>query len=353
MKRNEQRSRVLQALHRENEDYIPFDFILCPSLYEQFKTKTGETDYREFYDIPVRFIEAPQTGNRNKFFGYFKEDPGKLTIDNFGVGSKPGSLAHFSAMVHPMESMQKLSEFKEYPYPVPEDWDWSAFETNSARLKENGRVVAAGLAMTIFEIAWYMRGMDRFMMDMMTEPELAEYHMDRITEIRCRSAAEYAGRGADILFLGDDVATQRGMMMSPEMWRRFLKPRLREVIRCAKKINPEIMIDYHSDGDASEIVGELIEIGVDILNPVQPECMDPGELKRLYGTELTFHGTIGTQTTMPFGTPDEVRWVCKKMMETVGAGGGLLLAPTHVLEPEVPWINIEAMIETIRERNGK
>jgi uroporphyrinogen decarboxylase len=113
------------------------------------------------------------------------------------------------------------------------------------------------------------------------------------------------------------------------------------------------LIFYHGDGNLQAIIPELIEIGVDILNPVQPECMDPVEIKKQYGEQLSFWGTIGTQTVMPFGSPQQVREVCEKMIQEVGRGGGLGLAPTHVLEPEVPWENIQAFIDAVHTYNSK
>jgi uroporphyrinogen decarboxylase len=110
-----------------------------------------------------------------------------------------------------------------------------------------------------------------------------------------------------------------------------------------------VLVFYHSDGNILPIIPELIEIGVDILNPIQPECMDPAELKRMYGDKLSFWGTIGTQTTMPFGTPDDVRNEVCERIATVGKGGGLFLSPSHILEPEVPWANIEAFVEAERK----
>ena len=106
---------------------------------------------------------------------------------------------------------------------------------------------------------------------------------------------------------------------------------------------------YHSDGVIYDIIPELIEIGVDVLNPVQPECVDPVLLKQQYGNKLSFWGTVGTQTTMPFGSPQDVRDTVRHMIETVGDGGGFLIAPTHLLEPEVPWENIEAFVQAVRE----
>ena len=110
-----------------------------------------------------------------------------------------------------------------------------------------------------------------------------------------------------------------------------------------------MMVFYHSDGDISSIIPELIEIGIDVLNPVQPECLDPAQVKREYGDRLAFWGTISIQRTMPFGTPEDVRQEVRDRVNTVGRSGGLLLAPTHVLEPEVPWENIVALFEAIEE----
>lgn len=136
-------------------------------------------------------------------------------------------------------------------------------------------------------------------------------------------------------------------MMSPEMWREWLKPRWRSVVQGAKNINPDILAWYHSDGDIRPLIPDLIEIGFDILNPIQPECMDPAELKRQYGDRLAFWGCIGTQTTMPFGSPDDVREAVRWTIENVGHHGGLLVAPTHVLEPDVPWENVRALAEAV------
>ncbi len=124
---------------------------------------------------------------------------------------------------------------------------------------------------------------------------------------------------------------------------------MRSIISVAKRINPEVIISYHSDGDIEKIIPELIEIGIEVLNPVQPECMNPAKLKNKYGDKLAFWGTIGTQTTMPFGTPQDVRGVVRERIETVGRGGGLLIAPSHVLEPGVSWENIFAFVEAVKD----
>jgi uroporphyrinogen decarboxylase len=148
--------------------------------------------------------------------------------------------------------------------------------------------------------------------------------------------------------LGDDVGTQRGLLMSARLWRKWLKPRLAQVIAAARAANPEVLIAYHTDGDVTPLVPEFIEIGVQVLNPIQPECLDPFALKAEYGNRLAFWGTLGTQSTLPFGAPDDVRRDIEQRIEIVGKGGGLLLAPTHMVEPEVPWENILAYVDTVK-----
>jgi uroporphyrinogen decarboxylase len=137
--------------------------------------------------------------------------------------------------------------------------------------------------------------------------------------------------------------------MSLPMWRKWFKPRLAKVWAAAKRINPDLLISYHTDGYVEPFIPELIEIGLDVLNPVQPECMDPAEIKSKFGNHLAFFGTIGTQTTLPFGTPDDVRREVKTRIETVGHNGGLVLAPSHLVEPDVPWENLMAFFEAAEQ----
>jgi uroporphyrinogen decarboxylase len=137
--------------------------------------------------------------------------------------------------------------------------------------------------------------------------------------------------------------------MSMELWRTWLKPRLKRVIDAARAEQPDVLIQYHSCGYVEPFIDELIEIGVDILNPVQPECMDPVELHARYGDRLSFNGCLGTQTTLPFGTAQEVRDTVRHYLNLAGDRGGIVVCPTHLVEPEVPWANIEAYIETIRD----
>lgn len=190
--------------------------------------------------------------------------------------------------------------------------------------------------------------MEDLMMDMMSDDPIASYLLDEVTARAAHRAASYARAGVDMLYLGDDIGMQRTPMMSLELYCKWLKPRLAAVIRAARDVNPDILVFYHSCGFVTPFLPHLIEAGVDVLNPVQPESMDFGAICREYGGKISFHGTIGTQTTMPFGTPQQVRETVWKHLQIAKPFGGLLPAPTHLLEPEVPWENVLAYAEACR-----
>ena len=201
---------------------------------------------------------------------------------------------------------------------------------------------------TIFETAWALRGLERMMLDLAVDPDLAETILDIPFHYHLAAAKTLVGLGVDMIWTGDDVGAQSAMMISPAMWRRFLKPRMAEFFAELKRINPAVKVAYHSDGAIGPIIPELIEIGVDVLNPIQPACIDPARLKRDYGEKLCFWGSIDEQHTLPFGTPADVRNEVKSRLETLGKGGGLIIGPTHHVQLDTPMENFRAMIETIK-----
>lgn len=214
------------------------------------------------------------------------------------------------------------------------------------------RICCGFSAIQIFEPAWYLRGLDNLLCDMMVDEDMAAACLKRMADHQVQLARRVAECGFDVIVFGDDVGTQKALMMSYDLWLKWLKPDMKRAIEAAKEVNPQVVAYYHSDGVIYDIIEDLIEIGVDVLNPIQPECIDPIQVKTLYGDRLSFWGTIGTQTTMPFGTPEEVDAKVKEIIEVVGHGGGLCIAPTHMLEPEVPYENLEAFVAAVREYGG-
>jgi uroporphyrinogen decarboxylase len=347
------RERVIRALRREGPDKVPRELpwgSFTPSLMEVFKQKTGANDPAEYFNYEVRALNFKSPEKKNDFSKYFSELPPNARIDDWGTARVPGSNFHFERYLFPMEKLNSPYEIEEYPFPdYLKEFSHQHFKQTVIDYHKRDLAVTGELACTIFEIAWYMRGMENLLMDFTINPEFAAALLDKLTEIRVKQIMKYVEAGVDIVQLGDDVGQQVGLIMGPDTWRKWLKPRLAKVIETAKSINPKVLIFYHSDGDVRALIPEFIEIGIDILNPIQPECMNPAELKNIYGKQLSFWGTIGTQTTMPFGSPEEVKKIIKERIETVGKDGGLLLGPTHILEPEVPWDNILAFFDAIDE----
>jgi uroporphyrinogen decarboxylase len=349
------RELFLTAMRRQSDGYVPFDFELCPDLAVQFGARFGGIGPEDHYGFPLRRLTARFVGDaRARYAPFFTQTPG-VTWNEWGVGAKAGSLAHFTEAVPALAGVEgnPAASFERFPLPDPAtEYDWAGFESKVKLTKARGLVAVARMGQTIFETAWAIRGMENYLVDLFQDAPAAEILAERITAARLVMAEKYVDCGCDLLWLGDDVGTQTGMMMDPGLWRSMFKPRLARIIAAAKARNPRLMIIYHSDGDVRLIVPDLIEMGIDILNPVQPECMDPYEMKRTYGDRLSFFGTVGTQRLMPFGTPAQVAEECRRLVRELGAGGGFWIAPTHMLEPEVPWDNIDAFTETISAHNG-
>lgn len=197
--------------------------------------------------------------------------------------------------------------------------------------------------------AEYLRGQEKYWIGLKLWAEFSQVLLDRITEIRCEQAQETARAGADVLFTSESIGTQDGLLISPEMWRAWYKGRLKRIFDAAREVKPDILIFLYADGKFEELIPDLIEIGVDILGPAAPEYTDPALLKERYGNNLSWWGTISTQTTLPFGTPQEVRQEVERRIKTVGRGGGLCIGPTHRVMPEVPWENLMVLYEAVGE----
>ncbi len=344
------RERVLTAMRRQVPDRVPKEWSFTPAVQEEFVRRTGRSNAAEFFGFERRGVGLKGVPQLPDFSPWFPDgSPEGTTFNEYGSGHTPAGFYHFTGRIYPLERARSVRELDEFPWPdyTPE-WRHEHLEQHVADLHD-GEWLASGGVGHIWETAWQMTRMEKLMQDMALNPPFAGYIFDRIAEDRAFAARRFAEAGADVFHCGDDIGMQDRLMMSPAMWREWLKPRWRRVIKAAKDVNPDILAFYHSDGDVREVIEDLIEIGFDILNPVQPECMDPAELKRRYGDRLAFWGCVGTQTTMPFGTPDDVRQVVRDLMATVGEGGGLLIAPTHVLEPDVPWENIMALFEAVEE----
>ena len=202
---------------------------------------------------------------------------------------------------------------------------------------------------TIFESAWALRGYERLMIDMAADPAKASQVLDIPFSYHKVVTQRLVRLGVDMIWLGDDVGGQNAMLMSPRMWRQYFKPRMAELIASLRAINPQVKIAYHTDGMVYPIIPDLIEIGLDILNPIQPMAMDPVKLKNEYGRNLCFWGSLDIQQTLPFGTPEQVKQEVITRLKTIGREGGLIIGPTHNVQLDTPLDNFWAMLDAIRQ----
>lgn len=370
------RERIVSALSRQETDRIPMGIHFAAAKYEEFVTKTGGTDPSDYFDLDYRHasVTPPQTlPDFSRYFAGRVPDWPDTSTPDFALEPFRGSEAYFAIGSH-NTAMNEWGEYriygdnrdyhrKVYPlnhpdcsiadveaYPFPDLFSEYRYQGIKDKIQDlHKRELAAVLSWetTIFEKAWRIRGLEELMTDLVINPALVECLFDQIARRTGYLATLYAQAGVDIIQFGDDIGSQQGMMISPQHWRTYLKPRMAKIITDVKLANPGLLVFYHSDGNIEPVIPDLIGIGVDILNPLQPECMDIAKLKRMYGERLSFWGGIGVQTTMPFSTPGEVRAAVKQLVEAAGKGGGLLIAPAHLIERDVPWYNVEAFVEAV------
>jgi len=343
------RERLLRAVNREVPDRVPVTLAyghiddLCRERGHPEMVGALRQDLRL-----VTFVSRPREAN--EFARYHTPLPRSASVNEWGIGFVLSSTGQSARHLHPLAQAKHPPDIDSYPFPdMTEAWRHAGLDADVAAVHAEGLAAVGQMSQTIFELAWGLRGFAALLMDLALNPALAAALLDRITGIRCFMARRFAEAGVDVLRLGDDIGTQRGLLMSPGTWRQWLKPRLARVIEAARSVNPTLPIKYHTDGDARDVIADLCDVGVTILNPVQPECLDQAALKREFGDSLAFWGCISVQSTLPFGTPEEVRLTVREVIETMGCGGGLVLGPTHTVGEDVPWENILALYQAAEE----
>jgi len=349
------RERVHAALAHQATDRVPrllYEEAIgyTPSIERLLHKHCAPQNPRDYFDMDITSATFNPTAlPRERFTEWLGKDAAAALasgeVDEWGVWWKAGGFHHFAHIESPLRGIQDPQRIHEYPWPdLDQAYRFDQLRQRVAAIHAHGRAVAA-YAGSVLEQSWYIRGLEDLMMDMLAAPEIAHFFFERTAALQQHTAEQFARAGVDIIITGDDVAGQHGLLMSRATWLEFLQPRLAATVRAVKRANPASFVFYHSDGNLASLIPDLIATGIDILNPIQPECMDPAAIKRQFGDRLSFWGTVSVQKTMPFGTPDDVRAEVRSRIRDVGNGGGLILAPAHVLGPEVPWENIQAFFD--------
>lgn len=331
------RERVQQAIRYIQPDRVPYHVSYTALARRKLEAFYGTEDLDAVLDNHI-------VKYKPRCDDYLVEVGPDLWRDEFGVIWDRQGDADVGTVVNCVLDTRSLAGYT-FPDPLlPCRYSkLPAFiDTHRARF----RVVNFGKS--LFERGWSMRGMENILIDMAEAPEWVEELLDAITDFNLATITEVTKYDIDAVMFGDDWGTQRGLLFSPRMWRRLIKPRIARLYRAVKQAGKAVFI--HSCGQVQELFPELIELGVDVFNPFQPEVMDLNEIKRRFDQRLAFYGGMSIQRTLPFGTPQTVRDEARRLMDEIGRGGGYIVAPSHDMPGDIPLENMVAFIEAVRDQ---
>lgn len=326
--------RVQQVLRHEKVDRFPtqanFTKVMRKKIADHLSVSDSEVDNR--FDNHLLRVDLTQHSS---------------SLDWWGVGFDTREEGYFIKN-HPMADTTDLSGFL---WPDPDEPGLlreaeTAVNTVQEAGSESRPFIIPNLGFALFERAWSLRGMEQFMMDLALDEVWCEELLERITHIQVRLAERYVEAGVDGGYFGDDLGAQKGLLFSPEVWRRLFKPRLKRMFRVFTDAGLPVIM--HSDGDIMEIIPDLIDIGLSCLNPCQPEVLDHRRLKREFGNSLSFYGGLSTQGTLPRGKPEEVRAAATECINVLGADGtGLIFGPSHRMMSDIPMENVVELLRSL------
>ena len=357
------RERVMRALRRQGlPDRVPVQFDLCRSLLEAFGAKHGiPVDYTTSYyeDVTYR-ISANKLrtamgsdcvvvgGGLPAGYSHPTTEDG-CVVNEFGMKMRQGPL-YMEVIEAPLAGVSSVDEVRRFPFPDPlATGRYDGAEADIARFRDDYFIIG-DLELTMFEMAWHMVGLEKFMIDMSLGEPYVGALLDRVLEFSAGVGKRLVELGVDSVWTGDDFGSQTGMLISPRMWREIFKPRFAELFAELKAANPEVLVMYHSDGAIAPILDDLVEIGMDVFNPVQPNVPghEPQALKARLGDRLSFWGAIDQQHLLPNGTPDEIEQDVAHKIDILGAGGGYMCSPAHIVQADTSMENVEAFIRAVQ-----
>jgi uroporphyrinogen decarboxylase len=353
------RDRVLMVLNNEIPDRCPMQISFTPEFAarlakeidlgsDKIHNPHGGGNTYELERVLDQDLLLTSVGWANSYY----QDADEY-VDEWGIGwrsveySTPYGIGRYTEFPHhPLAEDDAVDSYQPPDPNRPELYEEAEWVLN--KFKDEYWIVGVTVT-TIFETAWALRGYEQMLTDLALKPDLAERILDIPYQYHLAAAKKLTQMGVDMIWVGDDIGAQDAMLISPKMWRRFLKPRMANFIAEVKSINPQVKVAYHSDGLIYPIIPDLIEIGLDVLNPIQPASMDPAWLKKEYGDQLCFWGSIDEQHTLPFGSAADVRAEVQTRLETLGKNGGLIIGPTHHVQLDTPLENFWAMVNSIKE----
>ena len=299
------RDRVLTTLSHDQPDRVPYNLRPAPELVEWLRAEAGDVEFADHFAHDVRYVG--------------------VVLPDCPEGVPPTEWT---------------------PCPTPDDVE--LLRVQVAALHDRGLAVCGAYTCGVFEQAKDWLGDAAAMTRPYDDPPGFGRLLDRITAWKAAIYGAYAAAGADLVWMGDDLGTQRSLVMSPAQYRQWYRPRHRRRVEHLRAIRPDVRIAFHCCGHVTPLIPDLIEVGVDVLEAVQAETMDIAQLKREFGRDLSFWGAVGAQSVLARTTPEQVIAGVRETLRTMAPGGGYIAAPCHTLTEEVPWESVLAFHEALR-----
>jgi uroporphyrinogen decarboxylase len=345
--------RVQAAIERRPCDRVPFDFWAVPEVVSALQSWLGaanEEQLLQLLGIDCRLVGPDYIGPEPPRF------PDGSYFTTWGEHRKPvaNSFSTYEEYASfPLAQAQSAAEVEAWPkWPRTEYWDWASVVPKIRALNSQIRYHIRYEVGGIFESAWALYGLERFLVALVRQPEIPCSILDCYTDLmidNVHSLMKAAQGTIDLVYTFDDLAFQKGLLMSPDMWRKYILPRHQRLNQVIKSYGLKIL--YHSCGAIAPLIGPLVEeMGIDVLNPLQPRAagMDMARIKALFGGRIAFHGGIDLQQTMVSGSPEDVRQEVAERIRILGAGGGYICTTAHNIQADVPLENILALYSAPR-----
>lgn len=347
------RELVREALRHRETERVPVDYWAAGDVTFMLSRCLGVSSKDQLLEklgVDVRYVFPDYKGPGLRSF------PDGSREDIWGVRRKTvreRSTSYEHTVHSPLSSFTTMDELEEWSPPSTDWYDYPSLRRVCETYREYATVLVGDRTnrTSVLHEAIYLRGLQKALVDPLRHPQFTHRLYEKITgfyeEFNARCFEE-AGDLIDIFMIGEDLGTQQGLLVSPGTFREFIRPYLAKHVRLAKRYGIQVM--FHSCGAIRDLIADLIEIGIDILNPVQVRArgIDPADLKSHFGEKLSFHGSLDIQQTLPYGSTDDVRAEVRNRIRTLGRGGGFILCSTHNLQADIPIENILAMYDEAR-----
>jgi uroporphyrinogen decarboxylase len=339
------KERVLTSLNWQDTDRVPIQYYGTPEVNSMLAEHFGRQDFRANLGVDTRWVPVP-------YRGALRDPEGDIRYDMWGAGYRPtpnGAGGTYDEAVDlPLARLQTMDDVESYPWPAADAFDYSGVAEGCRRIEEFAVCVGGAGSPDIVNGVSRGRGMEQVLLDIAMRDEVGLAIIDKRVDLEydvLRRTLEAADGLVDILCLGEDCGTQHGRLVSPADFDEVFRPRLQRFIDLAHEFGARAMM--HSCGDTHELMPTFIEMGLDVLDAMQPEPpgMDPETIRAACRGKLAFCGLISTQQTLPYGTVDECRAEARHRIDTIAPGGGYIFAPAHCIQPGSPLENILAVYE--------